>query len=187
MYLKTCYQIWPDLAELFMRKTINYVSIEPCINFTKDALQDIDLDKLAENFTAELALDGRLESLELEPTENQLSQMKNMGRKYIAALTENIDHRFEETLPLLTAFSVFDPYLVPDKSDSQFKCYGKLNMQVVADHFYQDDPESRDEIFSEWAAFKYNLLRMKSDLGNQSSIGNQSSTVQNMLFSKFCS
>jgi hypothetical protein len=83
--------------------------------------------------------------------------VKNIGRKYIAALTEDIDQTFGETLPLLTAFSVFDPYLVPDKSDSHFKSYGKLNVQVVADHFYPDDPESRDKIFSEWAAFKYNF------------------------------
>ncbi|KAK3086354.1 hypothetical protein FSP39_017317 [Pinctada imbricata] len=90
--------------------------------------------------------------------------------------SDNIDQRFEESLPLLTAFAIFDPLLVPDKSDSQFKTYGKTQVQIIAEHFFKEDVESKEEMIAEWSAFKYHLLRMKHDMKNDSGTQNSTST-----------
>ena len=50
-------------------------------------------------------------------------QLKNLTIKYVDALKENIENRFEGNLKVLTAFRVFDPTAVPKKNEVGFKQY----------------------------------------------------------------
>ena len=47
--------------------------------------------------------------------------MTTLTQKYVTALNENIDSRFEDSVPVLTAFKVFDPTAVTERSDPAFK------------------------------------------------------------------
>lgn len=51
--------------------------------------------------------------LQFSPSEHQLAYMRNLLLKYVSALKENIDLRFQNTLPVLGALSIFDPTLIP--------------------------------------------------------------------------
>ena len=57
---------------------------------------------------------------------NMEEQLKNLTIKYVDALKENIENRFEGNLKVLTAFRVFDPTAVPKKNEVGFKQY-RLN------------------------------------------------------------
>ncbi|KAH3885627.1 hypothetical protein DPMN_009622 [Dreissena polymorpha] len=53
----------------------------------------------------------------------EAKELKNVFANYIAALIENIDQRFCESSPLLEAFNIFDPMMVPDQIEEIY--YGQ--------------------------------------------------------------
>lgn len=100
----------------------------------------------------------------MEPTEHQLAVINNLLKKYVRALTENINERFAESAPLLTAFSLFDPFLIPEKNYLRFKTYGGQKLHTLSEHFCQDDEQSKDQLYAEWANFKYQLVKIKTEI-----------------------
>lgn len=48
------------------------------------------------------------------PTEAQIKEATGKMSNYVQALVSNLDDRFKEAAPLLAAFSIFDPCLLPD-------------------------------------------------------------------------
>ena len=48
--------------------------------------------------------------------------LRNLTSKYVHALQDNIASHFKDSLPILSAFKIFDPVAVPPKSD--FSEYG---------------------------------------------------------------
>ena len=94
-------------------------------------------------------------------------QFKSLTTRYIAALKENIENRFDGDLQVLTAFEIFDTAAVPKKTEVGFKQYGMTEVRVLGDFFYQDledKDERKDELMCEWLKFKYNLLSPRSQL-----------------------
>ena len=78
-------------------------------------------------------------------------------------LKENIENRLLESLPVLSAFEIFDPNSIPDRSDKAFKEYGPcgcVQINTLGHHFYQEEKkkELMEELQCEWLKFKYNLL-----------------------------
>ena len=55
------------------------------------------------------------------PTSHQETQLKSFLKKYVDALTENIDARFQESSPVLDSFKIFDLLSVPTKTDDGFR------------------------------------------------------------------
>lgn len=55
------------------------------------------------------------------PTSHQETQLKSFLKKYVGALTENIDARFQESSPVLDSFKIFDLLSVPTKTDDGFR------------------------------------------------------------------
>ena len=47
------------------------------------------------------------------PTSHQETQLKSFLKKYVGALTENIDAQFQESPPVLDSFKIFDLLSVP--------------------------------------------------------------------------
>ena len=112
--------------------------------------------------------------------------MDNLLKKYVKALIENINERFADSAPLLTAFSLFDPFLIPEKTDLRFKTYGAQKLHTLSEHFYQDDEQSKlkDELNAEWANFKYHLVKMKTEIEDSKDQIQSTSTefvLQNIL------
>lgn len=114
-------------------------------------------------------LQGRRQRCELTLTPFFEQQANNLTVNYINALKENITNRFDWSIEVLTAFKVFHPMAVPDKKDPGFKEYGLSDIDVLADHSYQEhDPEEqeimKEELICEWSKFKYNLLELKKQI-----------------------
>lgn len=85
------------------------------------------------------------------------------------ALKTNIDRRFEESLPVVSAWSIFDPLKVPNKDHPGFKLYYKTQVQTIAEHFTSSMPANqkkfvKEEIKTEFAKLKYDVLTWKQDL-----------------------
>ena len=87
-------------------------------------------------------------------TEKQLSDLLS---KYITYLASNINDRFQESLPVVSAFQVFDPLLVPDVGGVGFPDYGEIDVKTMADHFYSESAVKATQLKDEWRKFKYDL------------------------------
>ena len=80
-------------------------------------------------------------------------------------MKENINSRFEDSLPVLTAFQIYDPITVSERSDPGFKHYGVCNIGTMADYFYagkENKIEMKQELLCQWQKFEYNLLEFKN-------------------------
>ena len=72
---------------------------------------------------------SELRPLEMnQGTEKQLSDLLS---KYITYLASNINDRFQESLPVVSAFQVFDPLLVPDVGGVGFPDYGEIDVKTM--------------------------------------------------------
>ena len=91
-------------------------------------------------------------------TEKQLSDLLS---KYITCLVSNINDRFQESLPVVSAFQFFDPLLVPDVGGVGFSDYGEIDVKPMADHFYSGSAVKATQLKDEWRKFKYDLANLK--------------------------
>ncbi|XP_052090898.1 zinc finger protein 862-like [Mytilus californianus] len=163
--LKEILPILAKLSKTFQAGTINYACIQPCIQEAKDALRDSSLtEKVKTAIVKETKGNERLGFLELTPTEAQLKEATGKMAKYVEALRNNLDERFDEAAPLLAAFSVFDPYLLPDKIEPAFKHYGDEKIDDLGSHFLAGDEEAKNELSAEWMSYKYHILRLKKNV-----------------------
>ena len=158
------------LSKAFQRETVSFSAIQPAIDYTLDQLAEIaaeekPLRKLQKN----LGEGGRLATREISLTATAESYLENLTVKYTDSLKDNINNRFSESLPALSAFKIFDPSAVPNRSDLSFKHYGVAEIEILAAHFYQeevgaDHQEKAEELECEWKKFKYNLLQLKNEI-----------------------
>lgn len=98
-----------------------------------------------------------------------LAPLRNLTSKYIRALQENINSHFKGSLPILSAFKIFDPVAVPPKSEQSFSGYGSKGIKIRAAYLYQlENGESKDqkteELICEWRKFKNSILKLKSEI-----------------------
>lgn len=104
--------ILDQLSKSFQRSTINFSHLKPEIVRAKAALEEVaTIEAPIKAFTYDVK-EWRMAMSQFSPTENQVTSMTNLLRKYVSALKENIDLRFHNTLPLLGALSIFDPTLI---------------------------------------------------------------------------
>lgn len=83
----------------------------------------------------DLQENGRLGLLDMNATQYHYQVLENLLCNYVDALKTNIENRFQESLSVVSAWSIFDPLKVPNKDHPDFKLYGKSQVQTIADHF----------------------------------------------------
>jgi hypothetical protein len=142
--LKEVLPILSTLSRTFQAGTINYARIEPSINYTMDALNNVlQTESPVTKMEEDLQQGGRLYALGLHLGEFERENMKVLLRRYIEALQSNIHDRFDEVTPLFSSFSIFDPTLAPRRNDETFKGYGDSEMKTVGEHFGYMGKKSR--------------------------------------------
>ena len=170
------------LSKTFQEGEVCLASIAPAIEYTADRLDDVchqhkHLARLKEDLTD----NGRLQRCDLPSlTPHMEEQLKSLTTRYLDALKENIENRFDGNLKVLTAFKVFDPTAVPEKNEVGFKQYGIADVGLLGDFFYQDWEDKdlkKEELLCEWAKFKYNLLGLRSQLPPEIAHPNGSKTL----------
>ena len=177
-FLSTVYMlhaVLPALAHLskaFQEGNVSLAAITLAIKYTVDTLQDVAAtDKPLRELQKDLGDGGRLSTCELPALTGFHEQsLTSLTQKNITALKENINSRFEDSLPVLTAFRIFDPTAVPGRSDPAFKDYGADDIEILAGYFYNghhSQAEMKEELLCEWQKFKYNLLQMKDQIPSE--------------------
>lgn len=142
------------------RGAINYASIKPSIDDSKDKLNDVkNTEEPINQLKQDLTSGGRLETLELVFTESNFKDLQGFLQKYIKALVKNIDKS-----SLLSAFSAFDLMLIPNRQSPAFHSHGDGEVKVLADHFFDGDRSEADEFKTEWKKLKYDLLSWKKHI-----------------------
>ena len=161
--------ILSHLSKTFQEGEICLASIAPVIEYTVDRLNDVGHQrKHLARLKDDLSENGRLQRCDLPSmTPHMEEQLNSLTTKYVDALKENIQNRFDGNLKVLTTFKVFDPTAVPKRSKAGYKQYGVADVGLLRDFFYQDQEDKdskKDELLCEWAKFKYNLLGLYSQL-----------------------
>ncbi|CAH3167419.1 unnamed protein product [Porites lobata] len=163
--LKWILPILATLSKSFQKGAINYASIKPSIDHSKDKLNEVkSREEAIKQLKQDLSSGGRLETLELVCTESNVKELQGLLQKYIKALVKNIDKRFKSSLPVLSAFSAFDPMLIPNRQSPAFHSHGDAEVKVLADHFFDGDDSEADEFKTEWKKLKYDLLSWKEHI-----------------------
>ena len=110
-------QILPILAELsrvFQRNPVDLTLYTHLFRRKKDKLRSIPLQKV---FIETMKQDKILLQLGLGNEDGSLIQeageLKIFVQTYISALCKKIDARFNTSLPVLSAFGIFDPLMIP--------------------------------------------------------------------------
>lgn len=65
----------------------------------------------------------------LEMNQGTEKQLSDLLSRYITCLVSNINDRFQESLPVVSVFQVFDPLLVPDVGSVGFSDYGGIDVK----------------------------------------------------------
>jgi len=93
--------------------TVNFSHLKPEVVRAKAALDEVATREAPVKEFSHNVKEGKMAMLQFSPSEHQLAYMQNLLLKYVSALKENIDLRFQNTLPLLGALSIFDTTLIP--------------------------------------------------------------------------
>ena len=96
------------------------------------------------------------------PTESQTGILKNLLNKYVEALCQNLDLRFQESSPIIGAFRIFDLMALPERQASEFRDYGTVPVQTLATHYFASDDQA--QFTTEWNKAKYDIISWRQDL-----------------------
>ena len=100
-------------------------------------------------------------------TPAQENQLLCLPENYIKALKENIHSRFDGDLPIVSAFSIFNPLTLPAPGTGSFKEHGSKQAKTLADHFYQGHQEEKakkEQLVAEWEKFKFDMDSWKQEI-----------------------
>lgn len=103
---------------------------------------------------------ARLNLSEVSLTPAMEEQLLNLLNNYVSSVQANIHRRFDDALPVVSAFSIFDPLTVPNPGSSGFTDYGKKEVVILAKNFYSGNPKEH-QLIAEWEKFKYDLASWK--------------------------
>ena len=151
------------LSYAFQQGKVSFSHIKPAIQKCTD-----DLDKIAQmrvpvtEFLRGLSPGGRLEQADLTASDRDKLFLTNFLVKYVNSLKESLSSRFP-ALPLLSAFSIFDPAQVPERGQPGFRDYGSAAVKLLAEQFF-DDESNKKQLMDEWQVFKYDLAKWKNEL-----------------------
>ena len=149
--------ILSSLSKTFQKGTINFSHIKPSIDYTLAKLNEVMQAKSPILDLKDLLPDsGRLQLSEVSLTPAMEEQLFNLLAKYVRSLKENIHRRFDNALPVVSAFFIFDPLAVPNPGSPGFKDYGTNEVKILAKHFYPGDTRQH-QLLAEWEKFKYDL------------------------------
>lgn len=133
--LKHVLPVLGNLSKSFQHSTVNFSHLKPEIVRAKAVLDEVATKEVSIKQFCQDVKEGKMVLLQFPPSEHQIASMRNLLLKYVSALKENIDLRFQNTLPLLGALCIFDRTLIP-ASSSELPSYGVDSIQVLAKHYF---------------------------------------------------
>ena len=128
--------------------------MKPSIDYTLDKLSGIIQTKAPSlDLKKDLLHEGFLNLSEVSLTPAMEEQLLKLLNNYVSSLKANIHRRFDDALPVVSAFSIFTPLAVPNPGSPGFTNYGKKEVVILAKHFYSGNPKE-DQLIAEWVKNK---------------------------------
>ena len=98
-----------------------------------------------------------------------MQEMCSLMNRYIVALQDSINNRFEPTLPQVSTFSIFDIADLPNESDPGFEDYGQAEIKISSNHFYGTNEEEEKKmksakLLAQWENFKFEMVAWKKQV-----------------------
>ena len=157
--LREILPILSTLSRTFQQGTINFTRISPALKATKFALDEVvNSERVGDLLKSDLADNGRLAVCEIKATTSGLDAVATMLKKYVEALKKNIDDRFQDSLPILSSFRIFNP---EDILEDELASHGNEEIRILSNHFFPT-PIDKAKVLAEWANFKFELLEWRS-------------------------
>ncbi|XP_072424119.1 uncharacterized protein [Chiloscyllium punctatum] len=161
--------ILAGLSKVFRKGTVNYFTLEPSIKYTVYKLNEAAGSREAlSRLQADLLPSGRLASAGLPPpSPEQEAELCSLLDAYVTAIKADLQRRFGASLPLVSAFSIFNPLLVPSPESADFAEYGQPEMRALAAHFYREAEGGETKLtrlLGEWAKLKFDLHTWKNNV-----------------------
>ena len=146
----------------------NFSHLLPLIKATHAKLNRLKEDKeCLKKLQNDLAQNGRLHRCGLTLSDNKMQELCSLMNRYIMALQDNINNRFEPTLPQVSAFSIFDIADLSNESDPGFEDYGQAEIKIISNHFYGTKEEEEKKmksakLLAQWENFKFEMAAWKN-------------------------
>lgn len=164
--LKGILPVLSILSKVFQKGSISFSRISPAIKASKDSLNKLVQENITVKEFRKETTTGKLACLEFSEDEitKTEAKMHDLCSQYVTALTDNIDQRFQHSLPVVSSFRIFDPLSMPI-ANPEFVGYGQNDIQTLANHFFSGDENSskRLKLEAEWNNFKYELSDWSKD------------------------
>ncbi|XP_068690647.1 zinc finger protein 862-like isoform X2 [Montipora foliosa] len=159
-----------QLSKRFQRGNVNFSHLLPAIKAAHAKLNRLKEDKeCLKKLQNDLAQNGGLNLCGLTLSDNKMQELCSLMNRYIVALQDNINNRFEPTLPQVSAFSIFDIADLPNESDPGFEDYGQAEIKIITNHFYGTKEEEEKKmksakLLAQWENFKFEMFAWKKQV-----------------------
>ena len=100
----------------------------------------------------------------LKSNDHEIQVLRNLLKKYTQALKENIDSRFKDAMPVVSAFAIFNANAIPNRGTAEFLSYGSKEISTLSNHYFPGDKEAQQQVKPEWEKLKYDLLSWKAHI-----------------------
>ncbi|XP_067894594.1 uncharacterized protein [Heterodontus francisci] len=161
--------ILAGLSKIFRKGTVNFFTLEPSIKYTVYKLNEAAGSREAlARLKADLLPTGRLASADLPlPSLEQEAELGSLLDAYVTAVKTDLQRRFGGSLSLVSAFSIFNPLLVPSPDSPDFADYGQPEIKTLAAHFYREAEGGEakvNQLLGEWGKLKFDLHTWKNNV-----------------------
>ncbi len=136
--------ILDTVSKTFQKGSVTFSHIAPNLAYAKMKLQEEALSQRSSTKWASCWPKGRRTS------------DKPRHHTYADALVQHLDERFQNSLPLFSHLTVFDPLLLPLPDSVAFLEEGKDKIQEIAKIYA---PEKVAEVVAEFELFKFHMAR----------------------------
>ncbi|XP_051873568.1 LOW QUALITY PROTEIN: uncharacterized protein LOC127571324 [Pristis pectinata] len=147
------------LSRAWRRGSLQPPGLEPALRQALQRLEEAAASRAPlARLRADLEPGGRLACCGLPALEaGDEAELSGLLEAYTAGLAADLRRRFGASGPLLAAFSVFNPLLVPEPGSAAFPAHGQAEVGALAAHYHPGDPEAEARLQAEWARLRLQL------------------------------
>nr|XP_033807729.1 zinc finger and BTB domain-containing protein 25 isoform X2 [Geotrypetes seraphini]XP_033807730.1 zinc finger and BTB domain-containing protein 25 isoform X2 [Geotrypetes seraphini]XP_033807731.1 zinc finger and BTB domain-containing protein 25 isoform X2 [Geotrypetes seraphini]XP_033807732.1 zinc finger and BTB domain-containing protein 25 isoform X2 [Geotrypetes seraphini]XP_033807733.1 zinc finger and BTB domain-containing protein 25 isoform X2 [Geotrypetes seraphini]XP_033807734.1 zinc len=164
--LKDIYPVLLAVTKIFQKGKVNFTTMESSVYYAVHQLNEaLNSKKSIIKLKEDLQPEGRLGLSNIFLGAEDEKDLTQLLEDCVSAIKSNLQSRFDSYLPLVSAFSIFNPLLVPAPESTDFGEYGQSEIKLLVDHFYREanERDSRvSELTEEWEKLKLELFDWKN-------------------------
>ena len=157
------------LSKAFQFGELSFDAIPSAISACIAKLDKVvsEKDEILAQLSQDMEENGKFGMIELSPNDVTTQFQSRLCVSYVENLKKNISSRFPN-IPLIAAFSIFNPEAIPERNSPELKRYGEEKLAKLADHF--SSTLDTERLKSEWDHFKFMALEIKQEYSTVSTM-----------------